>query len=375
MVPPAEAVGLPGSLPADGDLLALTAALVDIPSVSHHERHLADEVAGYLAGRPHLAVTRVGDSVVARTELGRTRRLVLAGHLDTVPPSEGAAPAGIVAGDRVRGLGAADMKGGLAVLLDLAARLTAPAVDATYVFYACEEVARADNALVALAGQRPDLLQADAAVLAEPTAGAVEAGCQGTARARLVVGGRRAHTARPWAGTNAIHRLAAALAVCGDYRPRSVTIDGCTYTEQLQAVQVAGGVAGNVVPDRAELVVNYRFAPDRDGDGAAAELDRLFAPVIDPGAGDRLEIEDMAVGAPPALAAPLLARLVAASGRPPVAKVGWTDVATLAALGVPATNFGPADPLLAHTADEWVDRGDLEHVRAVLAEVLTEVGA
>lgn len=366
---PPEAVG-----PGADDLVALTAALVAIPSVSHHEAELATWVADRLAGCAHLDVVRFGDTVVARTDGGRPRRLLLAGHLDTVPPADEHGGGPRVDGDVVRGLGAADMKGGLAVLLDLAVSIPAPAVDATYVFYACEEVARRHNALARLAADRPDLLQADAAVLAEPTGGAVEAGCQGTARVRLALGGRRAHTARPWTGVNAVHRLGGVLAVLRDYRPRSVTLDGCTYTEQLQAVHVAGGIAGNVVPDRAELVVNFRFAPDRDEAAAAAELDRLFGPLLDGAAGDELVVEDMAAGALPGLGSPLLSRLVAASGRPPAAKVGWTDVATLASAGVPATNFGPGDPLLAHTPDEWVARDDLEHVRAVLAGVLEDPG-
>lgn len=355
---------------AETDLVALTGALVDVPSVSHDEAALAGWVADRLGRVPHLQVGRLGDTVVARTDLGRAQRLLLGGHLDTVPPAPGAVPGAVVEGDAVRGLGAVDMKGGLAVLLDLAVSVTDPAVDVTYVFYACEEVARADNALAALARDRPDLLRADAAVLAEPTGGRVEAGCQGTARARLVLAGRRAHTARPWTGVNAVHRLQPALALLAGYEPRSVVLDGCTYTEQLQAVAVGGGVAGNVVPDRAELTVNFRFAPDRDEEAAAAELGRLLSPAFDEAAGDTMQVEDLAAGALPGLQVPLLARLVAATGTPR-AKVGWTDVATLAAVGVPATNFGPGDPLLAHTADEVVTRAELEQVRAALATVLT----
>lgn len=355
---------------AGTDLLALTAALVDIPSVSRHEATLAGWVAHRLRRARHLQVRRIGDTVVARTELGRAQRLLLGGHLDTVPPSLGALPRALIDGDAVRGLGSVDMKGGVAVLLDLAASVAAPVVDVTYVFYACEEVARADNALAALARERPELLRADAAVLAEPTGGRVEAGCQGTARARLVLGGRRAHTARPWTGVNAVHRLQPVLAVLDGYEPRSVVLDGCTYTEQLQAVAVAGGVAGNVVPDRAELTLNFRFAPDRDDAAAVAELERLFRHVLD-GTGDALQVEDLAPAAPPALDVPLLASLVTMTG-PPRAKVGWTDVATLAAAGVPATNFGPGDPLLAHTADEVVTRAELVQVHAALAAVLTD---
>ncbi|HXQ90812.1 MAG TPA: succinyl-diaminopimelate desuccinylase [Acidimicrobiales bacterium] len=350
------------------DLLALTAELVAIPSVSHHESALADRVEAELRAVDHLEVLRLGDSVVARTRLGRDRRVVLAGHLDTVPPFGDAG--GRLEGDTVWGLGAVDMKGGLAVLLDLATTLSAPALDVTYVLYACEEVAHEHNALARLATTRPDLLAADAAVLGEPTAGVVEAGCQGTIRAVVSTGGRRAHTARPWMGLNAVHRMAPVLGVLQCYVPRGVVIDGCEYTEQLQAVGIDGGVAANVVPDRAALTINYRFAPDADTASAQRTLRSLFDSVLDPSAGDAFDIVDAASGAPPALGHPVLGALVAASGAPARAKLGWTDVSTFAAIGVPATNFGPGDPLLAHTSDEHVSRPELERVRDVLASVL-----
>jgi len=350
------------------DLLALAAELVAIPSVSHHEAALADHVEALLRSGAHLEVTRLEDTVVARTRLGRARRVVLAGHLDTVP-AVGEAGAR-VEGDVVWGLGATDMKGGLAVLLDLARSVADPAVDVTYVFYACEEVARAHSGLGRLVTARPDLLEADAAVLGEPTGGVVEAGCQGTMRVVLTVGGRRAHTARPWTGVNAVHRLAPLLAALERYEPRRVVLDGCEYTEQLQAVGVEGGVAGNVVPDRAALTVNYRFAPDRDADAAAVALRSLLAGGVDLDGSDAIAVVDAAPGAPPALGHPLLAALVAATGAPPRAKVGWTDVATFAAIGVAAANFGPGDPLLAHTPDERVSRPELDHARAVLGALV-----
>ena len=352
------------------DLLALAAELVAVPSVSHHEAALAGTVEAALRQAPHLQVERIGDTVVARTALGRQQRLVLAGHLDTVPPFDTAGP--VVDGDELRGLGAVDMKGGLAVLLDLACTVVDPAVDATYVFYACEEVARRHNSLGRLARQRPDLLSGDAAVLAEPTGAVVEAGCQGTLRVTVSLRGRRAHTARPWMGTNAVHRLGPLLGLLQRYQPRHVVLDGCRYAEQLQAVRVDGGVAGNVVPDAASLTVNYRFAPDRDAAQAVDELHRLLGPALDPAAGDTVEVQDVAAGAPPALTAPLLAEIAARSGQPPRAKVGWTDVATFWEAGTPATNFGPGDPLLAHTPDEVVSRQQLQQVHAVLGAVLGE---
>lgn len=353
-------------------LLELAAALVDIPSVSRAEGALADHVERALRGSAFLEVERVGDSVVARSRFGRSARVLLAGHLDTVPPFDGSGAR--LAGDTLHGLGAVDMKGGLAVMLRLAAELESAALDATFVFYACEEVERDANALGALASARPELLRADVAVLGEPTGGVVEAGCQGTMRVEIVVGGRRAHSARPHTGVNAVHRLGPVLDVLRAYRSRTVVVDGCEYAEQLQAVRVAGGVAGNVVPDAASITVNFRFAPDRSVTQAEDVLRERFDPVLDTAHGDRLTVVDVAGGAPPGLGHPILAGLVERSGADPRAKVGWTDVATIAALGIPATNFGPGDPLLAHTPDEHVSRDELDHVHRVLAGVLGIAG-
>ncbi|MHB8438932.1 MAG: succinyl-diaminopimelate desuccinylase [Acidimicrobiales bacterium] len=349
------------------DLLRATAALVEVASVSRSEAALAAVVEEQLRACGELHVQRIGDSVVARTDAGRSRRVLLAGHLDTVPPF-GEIKA-TVEGDTVHGLGAVDMKGGLAVMLSLAGEVHRATCDVTLVFYACEEVERDANALSQIATTHRALLDADAAILGEPTGGVVEAGCQGTMRASLTMRGVRAHSARPFTGVNAVHRLRAALDVLVGYRSREVALDGCTYAEQLQAVRVAGGVAGNVVPDEATLVVNYRFAPDRDARAAEVELRRLFEGAVDPGI-DSLDIVDVAQGAAPSLSHPVLEALVRAAGAPARAKVGWTDVATMAAMGVPAANFGPGDPLLAHTPDEHVTRDELEHCRSVLADVL-----
>jgi succinyl-diaminopimelate desuccinylase len=351
------------------DLLALTAELVATPSVSHAEAALADRVEGELRSCPWLDVVRVGDSVVGRTGLDRERRLLVAGHLDTVPPAGNETPR--PDGDVLWGLGAADMKGGLAVMLDLARTLDRPAVDVTWCFYACEEVSRADNGLEAMWRAQPDLLQADAAILGEPTSAVVEAGCQGTMRVVVHMGGVRAHTARPFTGSNAIHRLAPVLDRVVGWSGRALVLAGCEYVEQLQAVAVEGGVAGNVVPDHASLTLNYRFAPDRNAAKAREFVDALLDGLLDEEAGDRLEVTDEADGAPPALDHPLLAALVNATGSQPRAKVGWTDVATFWAHGIPAANFGPGDPLLAHHPEERVDRASLELARTVLEQVLT----
>jgi succinyl-diaminopimelate desuccinylase len=346
------------------DLLALAAEIVSVPSLSHEESDLADAVEADLRGVGSLEVERIGDTVVARTDLGRGRRVVLAGHLDTVPGD--AARGARIEGDVLAGLGSVDMKGGIAVMLALAVTATEPAVDVTYLFYPCEEIGYADNGLGILSTERPELLKADAAVLLEPTGGSVEAGCQGTMHAVVTLRGSRAHTARPFMGVNAVHRLAPLLGVLASYESRRVVLDGCEYGEQLQAVRVEAGIANNVVPDSATVRLNFRFAPDRDREGAVAELRAMIAPVLDPDSGDDLEVLEAMPGAPPSLGDPLIASLLAASRRPPRAKLGWTDVATFARLDVPAANFGPGDPLLAHTSDEQVSRAELEHVYDVL---------
>jgi succinyl-diaminopimelate desuccinylase len=352
------------------DLLAATADLVSVPSVSHGERALADRVEASLAGRGSLEVVRIGDNVIARTRLGRAQRLLLAGHLDTVPPTAGNEIPRIE-GDTCWGLGAADMKGGLAVMLDLAERVEDPALDLTWVFYATEEVARADNGLLAVAAARPDLLAADAAILGEPTGALVEAGCQGVLKVDIAVGGERAHTARPWMGRNAIHRLGPLLERLAGFGGREPEIDGCRYREAVEAVAVRGGVAGNVVPDSATVTVSHRFAPDHDGEQALAGLRSLIDGAFDPGLGDTLEVVDLAPAAPPGLNHPLLTRLLASTGAPPRAKLGWTDVAFFAERGVPAVNFGPGDPELAHRADEHVSREELDKVRRVLGDLVS----
>lgn len=348
-------------------LFGLTTALVAIPSVSHFEGPMADAVEAALRLCPWLEVERVGDNVVARSELGRDQRVLLAGHLDTVPPSGGNEEPRII-DDTLYGVGAADMKGGLAVLLHLAGTVPEPAVDVTYCFYVAEEVERRHNGLRFLWEHRPELLEADAGILAEPTDGVVEAGCQGTLRVRIVLEGRRAHTARPHTGRNAIHRLAPLLVAVAGYESRRPVLDGCQYVEQLQVVEVTGGVSGNVVPDEASLLINHRFAPDRTVEEAERSLRDLLGPHLE--AGDRWELTDSSAGAPPSLDHPLLAGLVAATGTGPRAKQGWTDVASLWAHGVPAANFGPGDPLVAHTPDERIRAGDLDGAASVLDSLL-----
>ncbi|MGE3288001.1 MAG: succinyl-diaminopimelate desuccinylase [Pseudonocardia sp.] len=335
------------TLDLTADPVALTAALVDVPSVSGDEAALADALEAALREQaPHLEVTRSGAAVLARTHLGRARRVLLAGHIDTVPVADNLPSRR--EGTRLYGCGTSDMKAGDAVIAHLAATLPAPRHDLTLVFYDCEEVEATRNGLGRIERELPDWLHADLAILGEPTNGAVEAGCQGTLRAEIRTAGRRAHSARSWLGDNAIHRAAPVLDRLSRYEPREVDIDGCVYREGLQAVRITGGVAGNVVPDECVVTVNFRFAPDRDAAGAQAHVREVFDG-FDP------VVTDLSPAALPGLGAPAAREFLAATGAAPSAKYGWTDVSRFAALGIPALNYGPGDPNLAHTREEHVD--------------------
>jgi succinyl-diaminopimelate desuccinylase len=311
---------------------------------------------------PHLSVHRDGNTVIARTGLGRPWRVIVAGHLDTVPIA-GNLPSRR-AGGLLYGCGSCDMKSGVAVALRLAARLAGPRPDVSYVFYDCEEVEAERNGLLRVSRNRPDLLQGDLAVLMEPTGGVIEGGCQGTLRAEVTAYGKRAHSARSWMGQNAIHGAGPILDVLRSYQPREPEVDGLTYREGLNAVGIAGGVAGNVIPDECAVTVNYRFAPDRSEEQAAAHVREVFA-------GYQVEITDSAPAARPGLDHPAAAPLLAAVPGAPRAKLGWTDVARFAVLGMPALNYGPGDPMLAHSKDEHVPVAQIAECEATMAAWLT----
>lgn len=348
------------------DLLALTADLVDIPSESHAEGPMVDWLEHELSSLPWIVVERVGLNLVARTDLGRSTRVLLAGHTDTVPANGNATAR--IDGDTLWGLGSTDMKAGLAVMLELARTVSQPAVDVSYVFYAGEEVAAVHNGLGHLFRDRPDLLESDVALLGEPTDGVIEAGCQGTMRLEVTLKGQRAHPARPWMGRNAIHRLGRLLAAVEADPTREPEIDGCRFREALQALAVEGGVAGNVIPDRARVTINHRFAPDRSSQEAEAHVRAVLAPVLEDG--DEVEVVDLASAAAPSLTHPVLASLITRNRLPVRAKLGWTDVARFAERGIPAANFGPGDATLAHTADERVEREPIERCFAALDDLL-----
>jgi succinyl-diaminopimelate desuccinylase len=364
-------------LPLDlsADVLTLTRALVDAPSVSGSEGPLADVVEAALRGLGGLEVERIGNNVLARTALDRPTRVVLAGHLDTVPIADNV-PSELREADSVQrlyGCGTSDMKSGDAVMLRLAGRFgvpgAEPAHDLTFVFYDNEEVESVKNGLGRIARERRGWLYGDLAILLEPTDGEIEGGCQGTLRARLEVKGRRSHSARSWLGINAIHGLTGPLAALAAYRAREVQIDGLTYREGLNAVGITGGVAGNVIPDEASLTVNFRYAPDRDEDAAEAHVREVFAEAIDAGA--TFTVTDNAGGALPGLSEPAAAAFVTAVGRPARAKLGWTDVARFAAFGIPAVNYGPGDPTLAHTREEHVRVDRLQPAEDALVAYLS----
>jgi succinyl-diaminopimelate desuccinylase len=353
---------IPAALDLTADPDDLTATLVDIASVSGTEEPLADLIEAALRALPHLEVLRSGNAVLARTDLGRPTRVLLAGHIDTVPIADNVPSRS--EGDLIHGCGTTDMKSGDAMMLHLAATLPEPSRDLTFVFYDCEEVEHERNGLTRIERELPDWLVADLAILGEPTNGAVEAGCQGTAAVEVRLTGRRAHSARSWLGTNAIHAAAPVLSRLAAYPGRDVDIDGCVYREGLNAVRISGGVAGNVIPDECVVQVNFRFAPDRDADDALAFVTAFFD-------GFDVRVLDIAAGARPGLSAPAAAEFVAAAGGTAVAKYGWTDVARFATLGIPAVNYGPGDPSLAHTREEHVSRLQIREMAAVLRTYLS----
>ncbi len=352
------------------DPIDLTAALVDIPSVSEDESVIADAVEAALRAQTDgFDIVRSGNAVLARTNRGQKSRVMLAGHLDTVPIADNVPSRRTdddAEGDVIHGCGTVDMKSGDAVFLHLAATVTDAVHDMTLVFYDCEEIEASKNGLGRIERELPEWLQADVAILGEPTGGFIEAGCQGTLRVRLSASGTRAHSARSWLGDNAIHKFGAVLNRLASYPARQVDIDGCVYREGLSAVRISGGVAGNVVPDAAELDVNCRFAPDRTVEQAIKHVRE----VVD-GLSLGFEVTDSSPGALPGLGAPAASALIAAAGGQFRAKYGWTDVSRFSALGIPAVNYGPGDPNLAHKRDERVPTEQITDVARVLRGYLT----
>jgi succinyl-diaminopimelate desuccinylase len=353
-------------LDLEGDVVDLLRRLVDVPSVSGDEQAVADLVEQALTPYPHLRVSRTGNVVVARTELGRAERVVIAGHLDTVPIA-GNVPSRVTEEDGrtlVHGRGACDMKAGVAAQLSAAVALTAPARDVTWLFYDNEEVEESLNGLNRLAVEHPEHLDGVFAVLGEPSNARIEGGCQGTMRVVVELTGVAAHSARSWKGHNAVHDAGAVLQALAAHQPQEVVVDGLTYREGLNAVGIRGGIAGNVIPDRCEVEVNYRFAPDK----SPAQAEAYVRQVLD---GFPVRVTDVAPGARPGLDQPAAAEFLAAVGGEPSAKFGWTDVARFSARGVPAVNFGPGDPSKAHADDEFCPGDEVVSCRDALVRWLS----
>lgn len=350
------------------DVVTLTARLCDIESVSGNEERIADAIEAALRPLRHLQVTRDGHAVIARTNLGLSERVVLAGHIDTVPPTDPPNLPTRREGDNLVGRGTCDMKGGVAVALRLAASLSEPNRDVTYVFYDCEEIENDRNGLARVGRNHPELLHADFAVLLEPTDGMIEGGCKGTLRVDVTAKGKAAHSARPWNGHNAIHEAMTILGRLVAYEPQTIEVDGLEYREALSAVGIRGGVAGNVIPDECVVTVNYRFAPNKSGTQALAHVSELFE-------GYDVELTDIADGARPGLHLPAAQAFVEALAVPVQAKEGWTDVARFFELSIPAVNFGPGDPNWAHHDQEHCPVQQLVDAEAALLRWLAAASA
>ena len=358
------------------DVAELTELLVNVPSISGDEAVLADAIELKLQTCSWLTVSRISNTIIARTNLGRDQRVVLAGHIDTVPAANNttaikvAARANLPTGepvveDVIFGLGSCDMKAGVAVLLHVATEISEPNVDVTYVFYECEEVDSVRNGLTLIANSNPELLTADIAVLLEPSNAVIEAGCQGTLRAEVRLHGKRSHSARSWLGSNAIHALAPVLETLANYEPKRVLVDGLEYREGLNAVGISGGIAGNVIPDEAKVSINYRYAPSTSAQSAEDHIKEVFAQY-------EVEIVDNAPGALPGLTEPALANLLDLVGGEVFPKFGWTDVSRFSRLGIPAVNFGPGDPALAHSASEHVPTSHIYRTATLIKQWLTK---
>ncbi len=347
----------------DQEIGALTLDLVNIASVSQDEQAIADSIQAALVEVKHLKVSRINNSIIAQTNFGSNQRVVIAGHLDTVPANNNFP--GKKTSTEVIGLGSVDMKSGIAAALKLAAAVTNAKYDVTYLFYESEEIETKYNGLELITKQAKDLLNCDFAILMEPTNGIIEVGCQGTLRFQVSARGTRSHSARWWNGENAIHALTPVLEILNSYKSREPIIDGHKFREGLQAVKINGGVAGNVVPDEVTMTINHRFAPDTTPAQAEENMKKLFKDL-------NFQLLDVASGAPTGLNNELIKDFVSKIGTAIAPKFGWTDVARFAAAGIPAINFGPGDPNLAHHPDEAVKIKQIEDVFASLKDWLTK---
>lgn len=345
------------------ELGKLTLDLVNISSVSKDEKSIADSIEEALKKCNHLKLTRVNNSLVAQTSFGNKQRVVIAGHIDTVPANNNFP--GKINNSEVVGLGSVDMKSGIAVALKLASEITSSNFDITYFFYESEEIETKFNGLELITKQQKDLLNCDFAILMEPTNGILEVGCQGSLRFEVSTSGKRSHSARWWNGENAIHKTNKILEILNNYKSREPEIDGYKFREGLQAVKINGGIAGNVVPDSVSVSINHRFAPDTSIDQATTNMKNLFKDF-------NFLLVDAANAAPTGLSNPVIKDFVSSIGKSIAPKFGWTDVARFASNGIPAINFGPGDPNLAHHPDEKVLISQINDVYESLKKWLTK---
>ena len=348
-----------------GDVAELTRQLCDIESVSGNEAQIADAIEQALAPFSHLSVVRDGNAIVASTKLGRAKQVVIAGHIDTVPVAENL-PTKLMSFEReqvIWGRGTVDMKAGVAVMLKLAAEITDPAFDVVWVFYDQEEIEASKNGLGRLVKNHPELIKGSFAILCEPTSATIEGGCNGTMRVEISLSGIKAHSARPWMGSNAIHKIGGVLNILNAYIPEEIDVDGLVFRESLNAVLVSGGIASNVIPDSATVTVNYRFAPSRSIEQATDYLKTVFADY-------ELRVIDSASGARPGMNSPEAQAFVAAVKASVSPKFGWTDVARFSEMGIPSVNYGPGDPNKAHADDENVPASQIYACEAGLRNFL-----
>ncbi len=332
-----------------GDVAELTRALCDIQSVSGGEGEIADAIEQALKPFSHLTVLRDGNAIVAKTNLGRSQQVVIAGHIDTVPVADNL-PSKLMSFEReqvIWGRGAVDMKAGVAVMLKLAAELTSPNFDVVWVFYDQEEVEASKNGLGRLVRNHPELITGSFAILCEPTSATIEGGCNGTMRIKISTSGVKAHSARPWMGSNAIHKLGGVLERLNEFHPQEIEVDGLVFKESLSAVGISGGIASNVIPDEASVTLNYRFAPSRSVADATENLRSIFPDFP-------FTVIDSAPGARPGMNSPEAQEFVGAVNASVNPKYGWTDVSRFSEMGIPAVNYGPGDPNKAHADDENV---------------------
>ncbi len=342
----------------NGELLEDLLWFLRRPSVTGAEKELCDDLEARLSARPGWRVERIANNlVVSRNAPDSSReKLAFAGHLDTVPEPDGGIEVR-VEGDRVHGRGASDMKAGDAVMLALIEGFdwSESWAEPLFVFYEREEGPHAENGLGTVFEDLPLVLEAEAALVLEPTEGALEAGCVGTAQVEVTFRGRAAHAARPWLGDNAITKAGEFLSRLHKWESVEVVVEGLSFYEVMTPTLARGGRTVNVVPDSFRVNVNHRFAPGRDMEDVRRTFEELLAPF----GGASFEIVDYAPSGPVALDNPVLQRFLA-DGVEVRPKQAWTDVARFAEQGVAAANFGPGTPAQAHQADEWASLPLLE---------------